>query len=469
MGTRRKETPFFGNPVLVGAMTVLVLVLGVTLAYEANNGLPFVPTYSLNVLVSDANEVGHGVDVRMGGSYVGFVQAADAVRGPGGLPAALLKLKLNKSIEPLPIDSTFAIRLKAAIGLKYLAITPGRSRTTFEDGATVPIEQSSAAVDLDQVLSMFDPPTRQGVQQATAGFGYGLAGRGADLNDAIGVLQPLLADLEPVMRNLSNPRTQLGPFFTGLERFTGALAPVATVQASLFSNLDATFRALASVATPFLDKTIAQTPGTLDTVTADGPRLQPFLTDSAALFSALTPGANALARTAPELADALQAGTRNLPSTASLDPRVVSLADKLDSWGQLPPVQQGLDRVTLTAQSAKGPLAFLTPAQATCNYATLLLRNVASLLSENSATGTTLRFVLVAAQQTDGGEVSPSSKPYTGAAGAGFGPLHVNPYPNTDAPGQTPECEAGNEPFLQGPRIGNVPGNVGLTTVATKR
>ena len=32
------------SPTLVGAVTVLVVVVAVFLAYQANNGLPFVPT-----------------------------------------------------------------------------------------------------------------------------------------------------------------------------------------------------------------------------------------------------------------------------------------------------------------------------------------------------------------------------------------------------------------------------------------
>jgi hypothetical protein len=49
------------------------------------------------------------------------------------------------------------------------------------------------------------------------------------------------------------------------------------------------------------------------------------------------------------------------------------------------------------------------------------------------------------------------------------GPLHVNPYPNTDAPGQTPECAAGNEPYSGAQAsIGNPPGNLGTHTEQTK-
>ena len=35
------------SPVLVGAVTVLVTIVAVFLSYNANSGLPFVPTYDL--------------------------------------------------------------------------------------------------------------------------------------------------------------------------------------------------------------------------------------------------------------------------------------------------------------------------------------------------------------------------------------------------------------------------------------
>jgi hypothetical protein len=46
--------------------------------------------------------------------------------------------------------------------------------------------------------------------------------------------------------------------------------------------------------------------------------------------------------------------------------------------------------------------------------------------------------------------------------------LHVDPYPNTDSPGQTAECSAGNEPYSgAAAAIGNPAGNVGLKTETT--
>ena len=204
---------------------------------------------------------------------------------------------------------------------------------------------------------------------------------------------------------------------------------------------------------------------------SDSPATRPFLTDSAALFSELRPGIATLPSSAPVLADAFAAGVRNLPGTAALDQRLVNLSQHLNAYGQTPAVQQGLDRLTLTAQSLRAPLDFLTPVQSSCNYVTLFLRNLASVLSESTTSGTSLRFSLVAIDDVLGGEANPSSQPYTTPVATPtqeHGPLHVNSYPNTDSPGETAECSAGNEPYSgAAAAIGNPAGNVGLKTETT--
>jgi ABC-type transporter Mla subunit MlaD len=474
----RPRQSSFANPVLIGAVTVLVAIVAVFLAYNANNGLPFVPRYSLHVQVPDAAELTQNAEVHLaGGSLVGHVTSITPTRNASGEPIAVLNLALNKSIEPLSVDSTWDIRLKGTIGLKYLEVTPGASKQTLANGATVPVSRTHAEVDLDQVLSMFDAQTRAGVVASTAGYGEGLASRGADLNDAIHAFLPLVTDLGPVARNLASPRTDFGGFFRGLERFSAAVAPVSQQQAQLYVNLATTFRALASVAHPFLQNWISQTPPTFQNVISNAPTLDPFVTDTAALFSELKPGFETLPQSAPVLAQAFEVGLRNLPPTytgpSSLNAELTSLAQHLASYGENPTVQAGLDRLTLTAQSLQSPLAFLTPVQATCNYVTLFLRNTASLLSDPVATGTRLRFNVVAIDDVPGVESVPAQQVFTtpdpNQADA-HGPLHVDPYPNTASPGETLECSAGNEPYSDlTPTIGNPPGNVGTKTQITKR
>jgi virulence factor Mce-like protein len=475
--SRPRDSGVLSNPILIGALTVLVAIVAVTLAYQANNGLPFVPRYTLHLQIADASEVTRNAEVHMGGALVGTVTSVQPARDSAGQPIALMTLKLNKDVQPLPVNSTFDVRLKGAIGLKYLDLTKGTAKQTYPDNATVPLSQSRAEVDLDQVLGMFDPRTRAGVQASTIGFSDALAGRGTDINDAIGAFGPLVRDLGPVARNLASPKTNLGGFFRGLEAFSGALRPVAKTQADLYVNLDTTFRALAPVAVPFLQDWIKETPPTFTEVINDSPSEQAFLLNTAGLFKELRPGFATLPQSAPVLADAFAAGTRNLPGTKALDARLLSLSQHLATYSATPAVSAGLDRLTLTLKSLRSPLAFLTPAQSTCNYVSLFLRNTGSLLSEPFGNGTALRFNVVVIDDVLGGESVPSSKPYLSSVPASSasgnngesGPLHANPYPYTASPGQPQACAAGNEGYGSGAVIGNPPGKLRGSTQKTTR
>jgi ABC-type transporter Mla subunit MlaD len=476
---RRHSNNPFSSPTLIGALTVLVMVVGVVLAFQANNGLPFVPRYTLHIDVRNAEELTHGAEIHMGGALIGSVSSVSASRAKNGQPIAVIAAQLNKSVEPLPIDTRFTIRLKGAIGEKFLDVTLGHSARTWANGATVPVKQTGATVDLDQVLDMYTPPTQVGVAETTLGFGQALAGRGSDLNQAIGELVPLVDNLAPVMRNLASRKTDLAGFIKGLGSLASALAPVAHQEADLYTNLDTTFKALAGVATPYLQDWIDQTPPTFQAVIDDSPSVEPFALDTAALFRKLAPGFAVLPESAPVFASAFSIGAKNLPATARFDKQTVGLAHSLAAYGRDGTVKAGLKRLTLTSSSLIQPLQFLAPVQATCNYVTLFLRNIASSLSDNIGTGTVLRVLLVFIDNdVAGGENAPSSLPYTsygatgpgGASGRenGHGLLHADSYPNTASPGETQECSAGKEPFNANTAvIGNPAGNVGTATEKT--
>jgi ABC-type transporter Mla subunit MlaD len=53
MRLRRTDNAFV-NPTLIGAVTVLAAIVAVFLAYNANSGLPFVPTYDVHMQVPNA-------------------------------------------------------------------------------------------------------------------------------------------------------------------------------------------------------------------------------------------------------------------------------------------------------------------------------------------------------------------------------------------------------------------------------
>jgi ABC-type transporter Mla subunit MlaD len=373
-------------------------------------------------------------------------------------------MKLDEDLNPIPVDSTFLVRARSALGLKYVELTPGSSSEGFAAGTVVPIEQATPdPVELDDVLNTFDEPTRLGAQASLNGFGEGLAGRGRSLNEAIEELSPLLEDLEPVAANLSAPETRLDRIFKELGDAAAEVAPVAEQQAALFVNLDTTFAALAGVARPFIQETISESPPTLETGTVEFPLQRPFLRNTTAFARELRPGIRTLPTSAPILADALEAGIETLPKTPRFNRQLADVFDALAEFSEDPLVPRGVRRLRETIGSLRPTVSFLTPSQTVCNYVTLWFRNISSLLSEGDANGTSQRFIIIATPQGPNNEGGPSSAPADGPSEDNH--LHSNPYPNSAAPGQVQECEAGNEDYLRGrTTIGNVPGNQGTET-----
>ena len=153
------------NPVLVGAVTVLVTTVAVFLAYNANNGLPFVPTETVKVRVANGANLIKGNEVRSGGSRIGVVSDMRPVALPNGTTGAELTMELDKSYGDVPRDSTVRIRPRSALGLKYVELTRGTNKESFKSGDVLPESQASASTELDDVFKMFDEKTRKAEQQ----------------------------------------------------------------------------------------------------------------------------------------------------------------------------------------------------------------------------------------------------------------------------------------------------------------
>src|SRR5262249_25691818 len=153
---RPRQQSVFTNPVLVGAVTVLVLLVAVFLAYNANEGLPFVPTRELKVDIANGSDLVVGNDVREGGFPIGLVSAPKPIELANGEAGAQLTLKLDKSHGTFPVDSTATIEPRSVLGLKYVNIVQGTSKQMFADGATMPISHTSVPVQFDDIFKTFD-------------------------------------------------------------------------------------------------------------------------------------------------------------------------------------------------------------------------------------------------------------------------------------------------------------------------
>jgi virulence factor Mce-like protein len=475
---RRRNNSIAANPILIGGVTVLVTIVAVFLSYNANHGLPFVPTYKVNVVLPDAAGLIAGNEVRIGGARVGVVHKIDAISRDDGSTGARLELALDDTSNHLPVDSVVRVRPKSSLGLKYVEITRGKASQTVPADGTVTVPRGTPRpVDIDDFFNMYDEPTREGSSENLMEYGTAFAGRGGDLNNALADLDPLVHVLEPAARNLVAPATQLKDLFPAFEQAAAETAPVAEVQGVLFGNLSTTFRAFADN-TDALEATIAGGPHALDVATRELPAQAGFERDSAELFHRFRKPFASLASASVHLAPAFRAGTPALKISPQLNDRVVATLNALDTFVSDPRVMPALQRLTHTVNLLEPLVSFVAPAQTTCSYVSLLFRNLGSALSEGDAVGTFLRTDPVVAAQLPNSEAGPSSAP---ANGPPDDPdptktpirdtyLHSNPYPNTAAPGQTKECESGLDKYAKGHQvIGNIPGNQGTAVDQLKR
>jgi virulence factor Mce-like protein len=393
----RGTASIVASPVLVGAVTTLVVIVSVFLAYNANQGLPFVPTYDVKAQLPGGANLVRGNEVRVGGFRVGLIDKIDpGIAKVGGRTRsiAVIHMKLDKTVEPLARDTRVLVRPRSALGLKYVELTPGHSTQTFKQGDTIPITQAGQPVEFDDFLNTFDTPTQQNSQDALTGFGDAFAGRGADLNSAIANLGPFFRYLEPVMKNLSSPDTHLDEFFKQIGRASAQVAPVARQQAELFTNQADTFDAIVHNTPQDLQQTIEKNPPTEQTAIESFRVQRPFLANFADLSRRLRPAVQVLPSALPKLNTALRVGQPVLRRSVDLNEQTAKTFDSLDKLVQNPNTGLGLQDLRTLAAVTAPALAYIAPYQIVCSDFNYVWEGLADHQNEITGAGSSERVLL---------------------------------------------------------------------------
>jgi len=442
------------NPVFIGAVTTLVVVVAVLLAYNANKGLPFIPTFQLKVDTPNAARLVVGNEVREGGFRIGQVEAIEPVAG--SRTGAELTLQLDTSATPLPNDSSIRIRPRSALGLKYVEVVRGRSSHALADGATITASASAVGPELDDFFSVFDPRTRDNVDRNLDYFGTALAGRGEAINRTLASLPELFGDLPPVARTLANPDTQLRRLVSESGDVARILAPLSDTFAQGFSGMADTFGGL-SEDPQALKATIAATPATLDEGIASLPDTRPFLADLAGISDEVRGTARELRRSLPAINRAIAAGTPVLRRTPQFTDDLRGTLRALRDLARSPTTDIGLAGLTSTMKTLNPTLKYVGPHVTVCNYFTYFWTFIADHISDEDATGTVERIqvkvapllqpnsmaVLGAAAPANGGTVDPLTKTLSGDAAV----LHDQLYNAAIDSGGNADCESGQRGY----------------------
>lgn len=169
------------NPVTVGA---LVLALIAVLVYAGfSKHVPFTHGFRVKAVFATSNNVRPNSPVRIAGVNIGKVTKIEAY--PGG-DATLVTMEIDQSGLPIHKDATLKVRPRIFLeGNEFIDLQPGTpSAPTISDGDTLPMTQTAAPVQFDQVLSSLQSDTRKDLQRLLAGYGDALTRQPTAADDA---------------------------------------------------------------------------------------------------------------------------------------------------------------------------------------------------------------------------------------------------------------------------------------------
>ncbi len=282
--------------------------------------IPLAPQgYRIHAVFKESGLLVPGADVRISGVTVGKVSSVQA-KGVKSYVTA----EIRPQFAPLPVDTRAVLRQKTLLGEAYVQFsTGGGSGPKFPDGGTIPASHVEDTQALDQVLGSFDRPTQRNLQALLSGTGQALAGRGMDLNNAFGNLDPAVTqlsamvgvlnqqqgDLRRVINSSATVLSTLGSRSSDLQTLVRSGDQVLSATAARDAQLTATVNALP----PFLMqlrttlRTLNTTLGIARPTLAALAPVAPLLTPALSEVINLSGPATRLLRAAPSLLDAADA------------------------------------------------------------------------------------------------------------------------------------------------------------------
>ncbi len=269
------------SPVQAGLIALGLILIATFLAFTKD--IPFTKGFELKATFENAPPIQKNQAVRIAGVDVGKVSKVEPVGGDS--PAVVVTMKLDDDALPIHEDATVKVRPRIFFeGNLFFDIHPGSpTAAEVDSGDTIPASQTSAPVQIDQVLGTLTADTREGLRKLLVGYGNALNGEpepgedddqdpdtqgetaGQALNDSLEYSADALrggAILNDA--TLGTELHDLSKLVSGQQRVLSALGRNEGVLKDLITNFNTTMGALASEQDN-LRETIALLPDLLET------------------------------------------------------------------------------------------------------------------------------------------------------------------------------------------------------------
>jgi virulence factor Mce-like protein len=155
---------------VIGLLLLIVAIVGPYIAFTKH--VPFTSRgYELSAVFRNAANVAPNSPVRIAGVNVGKVVGVSRDHND-----AKVTFTVDDEGRPVRSDALIAIRPRLFLeGNFFLDLKPGSpANPELASGSTIPVSQTSTAVQLDQILTSLQEPTRRNLQRLVASYGTAL-------------------------------------------------------------------------------------------------------------------------------------------------------------------------------------------------------------------------------------------------------------------------------------------------------
>ncbi|MHA6793052.1 MlaD family protein [Pseudonocardia bannensis] len=388
--------------------------------------------YQVSIAMSDVDNIVAQSDVRAAGVTVGRVDKVEV----DGADAVLL-LDLDPEISPLHDGVSVTVRNKTLIEESYLDIVDGTG-AEIADGGILPRSAGRSSVQLDDVLTSLDQPTRDALGSALRAAGTTTEGTREDIGRIAGGLGALGREGGTALEALAAQSQDLAEVTGNTTALLRALDADQGRITALVGDADRLTQVLATNRGD-LEAVLRELPGVLDTTREASGSLS-------TLAGSLAPVAANLTAAGPDLSAALQ----ELPATSadlrgllpSLDRTLEQAPDTLDRVAGFSDAARALFPTLQVVLSDVNPaLGYLRPYGRDVG---MMFANFSQALAGQDGNGTVLRVFVVmnekSPNQPTNTQIGPLEKydPYPAPGG--------NAHPDRSFDGPYPRVEEEPQP-----------------------
>lgn len=146
------------RPALIGIVSILIIVVGTTLAFSVNRFQGLRGVYEVSADLTDAAGLQSGNEVRIAGVKVGRITAVSLTD-----EAARVTMEIAEDIQ-VPVETTLEVKLKTLLGQKFINLRfptayvraasrgspEGATRGYLEDGDVIPLDRTEVPFEVHQ-------------------------------------------------------------------------------------------------------------------------------------------------------------------------------------------------------------------------------------------------------------------------------------------------------------------------------